>query len=168
MARRSFGVEHALMSGKAFLDRGAEPHAAVPDAEFGRRRQKLRWTPWDRGGWSAGGASAMLPKAAQDAGWPPVRQTTWPAEAATPSNSQRSGSPWHRVRRDHPQRPRRAAPNASSAGQRRPGRVVCTSLSVEACVRRATRSLCPSKQKAERCEPLEAPGSSHGEHSYIC
>jgi hypothetical protein len=44
-------------------------------------------------------------------------------------------------------------------------RAVCTSLSVEACVRRATRSLWPSKQKAERCEPLEAPGFSHGEHS---
>jgi Putative transposase DNA-binding domain len=38
-------------------------------------------------------------------------------------------------------------------------------LSVEACVRRATCSLWPSKQKAERCEPLEDPGFSHGEHS---
>jgi hypothetical protein len=29
----SLGLEHSLMSGKAFRDRGAEPHAAVSDAE---------------------------------------------------------------------------------------------------------------------------------------
>jgi hypothetical protein len=48
---------------------------------------------------------------------------------------------------------------------------VCTSpcLSAEACVRRATCSLLPSKQQAEQCELPEAPRSSHGEHSqYGC
>jgi hypothetical protein len=38
-------------------------------------------------------------------------------------------------------------------------------LSVAACARRATCWLWPSKQNAERCEPLEAAGFSHGEHS---